>query len=153
MWVQSLGQEDTLEKELAIHSSVLAWKKSIDREAWWVTVHGVAKSHTWLSDWHFHYGSLYSTPGQFLHLPYAANTILAFPENSDYCSKKEKHFPSSLSLFFFFIWTSDMKTTRPGRNLLFPVSWVVILTSGDSIFLLDRKIIKIENPGATGMEK
>ena len=46
-----------------------------------------------------------------------------------------------------------MKTTRPGGNLIFPVSWVVILTSGDSIFVLDRKIIKIENPGATGMEK
>ena len=46
MWVQSLGQEDTLEKEMAIHSSVLAWKKSIDRGAWWVTVHGVEKSQT-----------------------------------------------------------------------------------------------------------
>ena len=26
MWVQSLGQEDPLEKEIAIHSSILAWK-------------------------------------------------------------------------------------------------------------------------------
>ena len=25
-WVQSLGQEDPLEKEMAIHSSVLAWR-------------------------------------------------------------------------------------------------------------------------------
>ena len=25
-WVQSLGQEDTLEKEMATHSSTLAWK-------------------------------------------------------------------------------------------------------------------------------
>ena len=25
-WVQSLGQKDTLEKEMAIHSSILAWK-------------------------------------------------------------------------------------------------------------------------------
>ena len=25
-WVQSLGQEDALEKEMAIHSSILAWK-------------------------------------------------------------------------------------------------------------------------------
>ena len=25
-WVQSLGQEDLLEKEMAIHSSVLAWR-------------------------------------------------------------------------------------------------------------------------------
>ena len=26
MWDQSLGQEDPLEKEMAIHSSILAWK-------------------------------------------------------------------------------------------------------------------------------
>ena len=25
-WVQSLGQEDPLEEEMAIHSSILAWK-------------------------------------------------------------------------------------------------------------------------------
>ena len=25
-WVRSLGQEDSLEKEIATHSSVLAWK-------------------------------------------------------------------------------------------------------------------------------
>ena len=29
-WVQSLGQEDPLEKEMAIHSSILAWKILID---------------------------------------------------------------------------------------------------------------------------
>ena len=26
MWIRSLSQEDALEKEMAIHSSVLAWK-------------------------------------------------------------------------------------------------------------------------------
>ena len=26
MWVQSLGQEDCLEKEMATHSSILAWE-------------------------------------------------------------------------------------------------------------------------------
>ena len=26
MWVQSLGQEDPLEKEMATHSSILAWE-------------------------------------------------------------------------------------------------------------------------------
>ena len=25
-WIQSLGQEDPLEKEMATHSSILAWK-------------------------------------------------------------------------------------------------------------------------------
>ena len=39
--VRSLGWEDPLEKEMATHCSILAW---------WATVHGVAKSQTWLSD-------------------------------------------------------------------------------------------------------
>ena len=26
MWVQSLGQEDSLEEEITTHSSILAWK-------------------------------------------------------------------------------------------------------------------------------
>ena len=26
MWIQSLGQEDSLEKEMATHSSILAWE-------------------------------------------------------------------------------------------------------------------------------
>ena len=26
MWIQSLGQEDPLEKEIATHSSILAWE-------------------------------------------------------------------------------------------------------------------------------
>ena len=46
-WVRSLGREDPLEKEMATHSSILAW---------WATVHGVAeesdkterpKNHKW----------------------------------------------------------------------------------------------------------
>ena len=42
--IQSLGQEDSLEKEMAAHSSILAWKNPMDREAWWAIVHGVTKS-------------------------------------------------------------------------------------------------------------
>jgi len=40
--VQFLGREDPLEEGMAIHSSILAWRIPIDREAWWATVHGVA---------------------------------------------------------------------------------------------------------------
>ena len=46
--VQSLGQEDRLEKGKAAQYSCL--EDSMDREAWWATVHGVAKSRTRLSD-------------------------------------------------------------------------------------------------------
>ena len=48
--VQFLGQEDPLEKGLAIHSSILSWRIPMDKGTWSVTVHGVAKSQTWLSD-------------------------------------------------------------------------------------------------------
>ena len=51
-WVQSLSWEDPLEKEMATHSSALAWKNLMDRGAWWAAVHGVAKSQTRLSDFH-----------------------------------------------------------------------------------------------------
>ena len=48
--VSSLGREDPLEKEMAAHSSILAW-----RIPWTeATVHGVAKSWTRLS-WTLHY--------------------------------------------------------------------------------------------------
>ena len=43
--VQSLGREDPLEKGMATHISILAWKLP-DRGAWWATVHGVTKSRT-----------------------------------------------------------------------------------------------------------
>ena len=48
--VLSLGWEDLLQKEMATHSRILAWKNPMDRGAWWATVHGVVKSQTQLSD-------------------------------------------------------------------------------------------------------
>ena len=48
-WVESMGWEDPLEQGTATHSSLLAW-----RIPWAVSVHGVAKSRTRLSDFHFH---------------------------------------------------------------------------------------------------
>ena len=45
-WVQFLGWEDPLEKGKDTHSSIPAW-----RNPW--RVHGVAKSRTQLSDFHY----------------------------------------------------------------------------------------------------
>ena len=49
-WVQSLDQEVPLKEGIATHSSILAWRISMDRGAWWATVHEVAKSRTRLSN-------------------------------------------------------------------------------------------------------
>ena len=45
-WVPSLGWEDALEKEMAAHSSVLAWKILWTEEPGRGTVHGVTKNQT-----------------------------------------------------------------------------------------------------------
>ena len=46
MWAQSLGQKDALEKEMATHSSILAWRIPWTEEPVRVIVRGVAKSWT-----------------------------------------------------------------------------------------------------------
>ena len=46
MWVQSLGREDPLEKEMASHYSILAWKIPWTEEPGGVQVHRVAKNRT-----------------------------------------------------------------------------------------------------------
>ena len=52
--IRSLDQEDPLEKEMATHTSTPAWEvPSMDAGAWQATVHGVAKSWTWLRDFTF----------------------------------------------------------------------------------------------------
>ena len=45
-WVQSLGQEYPLEKEMATYSSILAWEIPMDRGGLWAIVRGVAKGQT-----------------------------------------------------------------------------------------------------------
>ena len=50
MQVQSLGWEDPLKEEIATHSSILAWKISMNKGDWQATIHRVAKSWTQLSD-------------------------------------------------------------------------------------------------------
>ena len=57
-WVQSLGQENLLKKEIAnpLHYSSL--ENSVDRGAWLVTVYGDSKNRTQPRDerFHFHFG-------------------------------------------------------------------------------------------------
>ena len=50
IWVQSLGEVEPLEEEMATVSSILAWEIPWKREVWQATVHRVAKSPTPLSE-------------------------------------------------------------------------------------------------------
>ena len=47
---QSLDGEDPLEKEMATHSRILAWRIPWTKESGGLIVHGVTKSQTQLSD-------------------------------------------------------------------------------------------------------
>ena len=49
-WVRSLGREDPLEKEMATHSSILAWKIPWTEEPGRLQSMGSQKSQTRLSD-------------------------------------------------------------------------------------------------------
>ena len=61
-WVQSLGQEDPLEKGMATHTSILAW-----RMPWTVEPDGLqsmgSQSQTRLNDRRFHRGQSYRKTG------------------------------------------------------------------------------------------
>ena len=59
IWVQSLVWEDPLEEGMATHSSILAWRISMDRGALGTTVSGVTKSQIGLSNFHFHFSFMF----------------------------------------------------------------------------------------------
>ena len=62
-WVQSLGQEDILEKEMVTHSSILAWKTPwMEKPAGLQP--GAAKSRTRLSDFTFNNSDVSIAPAQ-----------------------------------------------------------------------------------------
>ena len=52
-WIQSLGWEDPLEKEMAKYSSILAWEIPQTEEPGGAIVHGVAESQIRLSEYFY----------------------------------------------------------------------------------------------------
>ena len=57
-WVQSLGQEDPLEKEMATPSSIIAWENPMDRgEPGRLQSMGLQRvGHDWVSSLNFLFG-------------------------------------------------------------------------------------------------
>ena len=66
MWVQSLGQEDPLEREMATHSSILAWEIPQTEEPGGLQSMGLQKSWTRLNDWACTHGGVKQMAGYLL---------------------------------------------------------------------------------------
>ena len=62
-WVRYMGREDPLEKGMATHSSILAWRITGTEEPGGATAHGVAKSRTRPSNSHYMLEVVLNTPG------------------------------------------------------------------------------------------
>ena len=80
-WVQSLGREDPLEKEMAIHSSTIAWKSPWTEEPGRLQSTG-SQSRTRLSDFTlviFIARSVSSLPLSFLFFFFLSFCICSFP--------------------------------------------------------------------------
>ena len=55
IWVWSMGQEDPLEKEMATHSNILAWRIPCTEEAGGLQSTGSQRvGHNWVTNFHFH---------------------------------------------------------------------------------------------------
>ena len=110
--VWSLSPEEPLEKEMATHFIILAWRVPMERGAKQVTVRGVSKSRTWLSAFH-------STS---LHLEHS-NSCLSSPIRSII-------YWSFLTMFW---WVSDLGLKRISMQsfseLTVSDSWFLFLVS------------------------
>ena len=90
MWetrVRSLGREDPLEKKMATHSSILAWRIPWREEPGRLLVHGVAKSRTQLSNFTFTFTFL---PSHFSFLSTNTQYLLCIISKLSrwYCGKE-----------------------------------------------------------------
>ena len=111
-WVQPLGQEDTLEKEMATHSSTLTWKNPMDRGAWWAAVHGVAKSRTQLSD----FTSLLQKNIYFCFIDYA-KAFDCVDHNKLWKVLKEVGIPDHLTCLLRNLYAGQEATVRIGHGI------------------------------------
>ena len=88
-WVRFLAWENPLEEGMATHSSILAWKIPMGRGAWQTVVHGVTKSQTQLSDFHFPVLYTYGNGQYYLRCAY----VWAWPKSSFgfFCNSVRKY--------------------------------------------------------------
>ena len=103
-------------------------ENSMDRGAWWATIHRVTKRQTWLSDWPGVYLAIlisqfvpHSPSPLYLHVPCPRLHLYFCPENWFICTI----FLDSMHVFFFFkyvnaavpFWIRSEHLTRKGKKL------------------------------------
>ena len=116
-WVRSLGQEDPLEKEMATHTSILAWKIP------WMEEHGGLQSrgsqrvgHDWATSLHLY---IYMTqtkvlmPKVLMLTIAGSNTTLKTKEDKD---SLNHYFCIPIPVFVIVEWILETKAIKP--NLL-----------------------------------
>ena len=109
--VSSLGQEDPLEKGMAPHSNILAWRIPWTEEPGKHGVHGVAEGWTRLSDQHTHIVALHSCDSLCCTAKYSMNQpyihiyflFFGFPSHLD-PTKHWVEFPVLYSRFLLVIY-------------------------------------------------
>ena len=69
IWVQSMGQEDSLEKEMATHASTLVWRIPWTEELGRVQSMGLQRvRHDCVINFHFHLSSIYLPMYLFIYI-------------------------------------------------------------------------------------
>ena len=91
MQVQSRGEEDPLEEEMATHSSILARGNPTDRGAWRATVHGVTRvRHDWETEQTYWIPQRGHTPPLWEEQKYSFLVLKSFTKE-DYITKLHIH--------------------------------------------------------------
>ena len=119
----NLGQEDPLEKGMATHSYILAWRIPMDRGAWQAIVHGVAKSRNMpcnCSDSIFILA--FSLPGLISPTPSCLPCISSALDSSRSPFMKTFLLPGRVGPFsFLFQWTMSLSLNSKFPEIMKPL--------------------------------
>ena len=122
-WVWSLGREEPLEKGMATHSSILAW-----RIKWTQEPGGVTKGRAWLSDWHFCMQNNFVSTGLLLLLSrfsrvWLCDPIDVSPPGSTVPGILQARTLEWVAISFSSAWKWKVKVKSLSRVWLFTTPW------------------------------